>query len=82
MHQFAWDHRIALVSTTTLFATLKTIASIWKIEKQNKNAEKIADEAGKIYDKIFSFLSDMEKIGDNLKKSQKSYDEAWNKLLW
>ena len=37
-------------------ATLKTIHSIWRQEKSNKNAMAIATESGKLYDKMANFL--------------------------
>jgi len=37
LFQFAWDKKIVIVSPTTLLATLRTIESIWKHEKQTLN---------------------------------------------
>jgi DNA recombination protein RmuC len=76
----AWNKRIILVSPSTLLATLKTIASIWKIEMQNKNAEEIARQAGGLYDKFVGFVEDLSKIGEQLTRTQKSYDDAYKKL--
>jgi DNA recombination protein RmuC len=50
LYNFAWDRKIVLVSPTTLLATLRTVNSVWKQEKQIKNALKIAEEAGTMYD--------------------------------
>jgi DNA recombination protein RmuC len=76
----AWNKRIILVSPSTLLATLKTIASIWKIEMQNKNAEEIARQAGGLYDKFVGFVDDLSKVGEQLTRTQKSYDDAYKKL--
>jgi DNA recombination protein RmuC len=76
----AWNKRIILVSPSTLLATLKTIASIWKIEMQNKNAEEIARQAGGLYDKFVGFVEDLSKVGEQLTRTQKSYDDAYKKL--
>ena len=32
--------------------TLKLIAQIWRREKENRNAEKIADQAGRMHDQV------------------------------
>ncbi|MDN5201662.1 DNA recombination protein RmuC [Fulvivirgaceae bacterium BMA10] len=80
LFEYAWEKRIVIVSPTTLLASLRTIASIWKNEKQNKNAQKIAEESGKLYDKLFAFISDLEKIGKGIKNSQSAFDDAMNKL--
>lgn len=61
-------------------ATLRTIASIWKQDKQNKNALKIAEESGRLYDKFVDFVKEMETLGDRLKQAQHSYDTSMNRL--
>jgi DNA recombination protein RmuC len=76
----AWDKRVVIVSPSTLLATLRTIASIWKQERQNRNVLEIARLSGTMYDKFVGFVSDMESIGKNIKQSQSAYDNAINKL--
>lgn len=76
----AWDKRVVIVSPSTLLATLRTIASIWKQERQNKNVLEIAALSGRMYDKFVGFVGDMEGIGKNIKQSQTAYDNALNKL--
>lgn len=76
----AWNKSIVIVTPTTLLAALRTVSSVWKMEKQNKNALKIASESGKMYDKLVGFVSDMKNIGRGLEMAEKSYAEAFNKL--
>ncbi|MHA1540977.1 MAG: DNA recombination protein RmuC [Alphaproteobacteria bacterium] len=80
LHRFAWDRKIVLVGPSTLIATLKTVASIWQLEKQGKNANKIAEEGGKLYDKIVGFVDDMERLKLQMKTTQGTFDSAMNKL--
>jgi len=47
----ALDKNVVLVSTSTLLATLSTVASIWKQEDQKRNVLEIAKESGLLYDK-------------------------------
>lgn len=77
----AWDKRVVIVSPSTLLATLRTIASIWKQERQNRNVLEIARLSGTMYDKFVSFVSDMEGIGKGIKTSQAAYDNAFSKLV-
>ncbi|MDB4923938.1 DNA recombination protein RmuC [Mucilaginibacter sp.] len=77
----AWDRRVVIVSPSTLLATLRTIASIWKQERQNRNVLEIARLSGVMYDKFVGFVGDMEGIGKNIKQSQSAYDNAFNKLV-
>ncbi|MBK0379997.1 DNA recombination protein RmuC [Mucilaginibacter segetis] len=76
----AWDKRVVIVSPSTLLATLRTIASIWKQERQNRNVLEIARLSGDMYDKFVGFVGDMEGIGKNIKQTQDNYDKALNKL--
>ncbi|MGN6395742.1 MAG: DNA recombination protein RmuC [Mucilaginibacter sp.] len=76
----AWDKRVVIVSPSTLLATLRTIASMWKQERQNRNVLEIARLSGAMYDKFVGFVGDMEGIGKNLRQSQTAYDNALNKL--
>lgn len=80
LYNFAWDRKIVLVSPTTLLATLRTINSVWKQEKQIKNALKIAEEAGKMYDKFVNFSVDLVAVGTKMDAAKLSYSEAMNKL--
>jgi DNA recombination protein RmuC len=68
------------VSPSTLLATLRTISSIWKQERQNRNVLEIARLSGSMYDKFVGFITDMENIGKNIRQSQDAYEKAINKL--
>lgn len=78
--QNAYDKKIIIVSPTTLMATLTTVANIWRQEQGIKNAEKIADEAGKLYDKLYGFVEDFEKVGKQMETLRNTYTSADNKL--
>lgn len=80
IYQFAWDKKIVIVSPTTLLATLRTVASIWKQERQVKNALLIAEEGGKMYDKLVLFIADMISIGKKMDGAKEDYVEAMKKL--
>ncbi|MBF7072736.1 DNA recombination protein RmuC [Glaciecola sp. MH2013] len=78
--KLAMDNQIMLVSPTNLLVALRTINNIWQYEYQNQNANKIADQARKMYDKFHGFIVDMEKIGRNLEMTSKTYEQAMGKL--
>jgi DNA recombination protein RmuC len=80
LFNYAWDRKVVIVSPSTLLATLRTIASLWKQERQNRNVLEIARLSGSMYDKFVGFLSDMDSIGRNIRQSQDAYDKALNKL--
>lgn len=76
----AFEHKIVVVTPTTLLATLRTVQNIWRYEQQNENARLIADKAGALYDKIRGFVEDIEKLGNQLATVHKTYDGIVNKL--
>ncbi|MCF7858505.1 MAG: DNA recombination protein RmuC [Candidatus Cloacimonetes bacterium] len=80
IYQYAYNKQIVIVSPSTLLATLRTIAFIWRQESQTKNAMEIARQGGALLDKLNGFIEDLEKIDINLKRSQSAYDDAIKKL--
>ena len=77
---FAWGKRIVVVSPSTLLATMRAVASVWKQEKQAEHAQKIAEEAGKMYDKFVGFTTNLLSVGKQLTSAQTSYDDALKQL--
>jgi DNA recombination protein RmuC len=80
LFQEAFDRNIIIVSPSTLLATLRTVANIWKQEYRHRNVDAIAKQAGDLYDKFVGFLESLEGVGDGLTKAQKNFDEAKNRL--
>ena len=80
LFNFAWDNKVVIVSPSTLLATLRTIASIWKQENQTKNALEIANLGASLYDKFVNFIQDLEKVGKGIETAQVNYNNALNKL--
>ncbi|HNW69731.1 MAG TPA: DNA recombination protein RmuC [Bacteroidales bacterium] len=80
LFNFAWDRKVVMVSPSTLLATLRTIESIWKHEKQTQNAIEIASEGGKLYDKFAGLVEDLKRLGSQIDTVQKTFQEANKKL--
>ena len=80
LQNYAWGKKVILVCPTTLFATLRTVASVWRLELQNKNAQEIAKQGGQLYEKICGFVEDMGVLGRQMGTAQATYDKAMNKL--
>ncbi len=69
-----------LCTAPTLLVTLKTVASLWKQDRQTKNVQAIADRGGALYDKFAGLIDDLEAIGNQLGRTRETYDAAMNKL--
>ena len=76
----ALDNKVAIATPTTLTTQLKTVAAMWRVERQHRNAEEIAARAGALYDKFAGFVADLEDIGARLGQSQKAFEKALGKL--
>lgn len=76
----AWNKNVLLVSPSTLLFVVRTVASLWRQEAQNRNAQDIAKRGAELYDKLAGFVEDMESLGNRLSQAQKDYDGAINKL--
>lgn len=77
----ALENNIIIVSTSTLLATLSTVAFMWKQDNQNKHALEIARQAGALYDKFCSFSDELIKVGSNIDSTKKTYSNAMKKLV-
>jgi DNA recombination protein RmuC len=80
LYFFAQERQIVIVSPSTLLATLRTISSVWKHERQTQNAIEIARRSGALYDKFVGFIEDLQKIKRGIDTSRDAYEAALNKL--
>ena len=76
----ALDRNVVIVTTSTLLATLTTVASIWKQEDQKRNVLEIARQGGALYDKFVGFTEDLVRVGKEMDRAKDSYAQAMNKL--
>jgi DNA recombination protein RmuC len=76
----ALERNIVIVSTSSLLATLRTVAYLWKQEKQAKSVLEIARQSGLLYDKFVAFVDDLRAVGARLDNARSAYDDAMHKL--
>ena len=81
LYEEALTQNIGLVCPSTLLPTLRTVDNLWKVERQGRNAQQIAEEAGRLYDKFVGFEQDLSRLGHALDVAGKAYVEARGKLL-
>jgi len=80
LYLYALERNVALVSPSTLLATLRTVAHLWKIERRNVNATEIAQKAGRLYDYFVALVGEIEAIGVQLEKAQKAQASAMRRI--
>jgi DNA recombination protein RmuC len=80
LHAFALERQVVIVTTSTLLATLQTIASLWRNDDRNRNVAEIADRAGKLYDKFVGFIDDLNEAKSKLDAARNALAGASSKL--
>jgi len=76
----AFEQRVAVVTPSTLYATLKLIEQLWRYERQSENVVKLIDRAGKLHDKFVDFVKSFEEIGRRLDQAKGAYDTSLNRI--
>lgn len=76
----AIERNVAIATPTTLMTVLRTVAAMWRIERQHQNAEEIAKRAGLLYDKFVGFVTSLDGVGQRIQQAQEAYDMARNRL--
>ena len=80
IYQEAYEQSIVLTSPTTLYAILRVVENIWRLERQNQNAAEIARQGGGMYDKVVGFLESFKGIQKHLEQAQRSWEQAKGQL--
>ena len=76
----AFEQRVAVVTPSTLYTTLKLVEQLWRHERQSDNVKKLIDRAGKLHDKVVDFVSAFEEVGQRLNQAQASFETAHNRI--
>ncbi|WP_319381770.1 DNA recombination protein RmuC [Thiomicrorhabdus sp.] len=77
----AFEKRVAVVTPTTLFTSLKTIEQLWRYERQSENTVKLIKRAAEVHDKFVGFIESFEKVGTQFDTAHKTYQKARNQLV-
>jgi len=80
MFEDAFDRRVAVVTPSTLYTTLRLIEQLWRYEHQSENVLKLIDRAGKLHDKVATFVESFEDIGSRLEQARQAYDLSLNRI--
>jgi DNA recombination protein RmuC len=80
LYEEAFRQGVVLCSPTTLLAALQLVGHVWRSEKQNANAQKIAEEAGRLLEKLSAFVGDLDGVGTRLTQAQDAFATARAKL--
>ena len=80
LYTYALSKNIALVSPSTLLATLRTVAHLWRLEDRNLNAAEIARQAGGLYDSFVMLEQELSGVGEALDKAVRIHEGAVKRI--
>ena len=80
LFEFAFSHRVILVTPSTLLAALRTVTNVWKVEKQTKNVLEIARLGGVLHDKLAEFAKGLLLVKARLAQATEAHDESIARL--
>ncbi|HEY3778438.1 MAG TPA: DNA recombination protein RmuC [Rhizomicrobium sp.] len=80
LYAWCWERKVVMVSPSTLFMTMQTVASLWRYERQNDNAQEIARQAGQLFDKLSGVVEELNDVSDKIQKAANAHSEAMKKL--
>jgi DNA recombination protein RmuC len=80
LFSYAWERHVVLVGPSTLLMTMRTVASIWRYERQGQNAQEIARLAGELCDKVRRSLEDLNVVAAKMADAAGAHNEAVKKL--
>lgn len=76
----AYKQGILLVGPTTLLYVIRIINVLWQQERQARNVQEVMDRGTELYEKFVGFVTDMEVLGDSIRKTDQHYTNAMKKL--
>lgn len=80
LYGYALAKNISLVSPSTLLATLRTVAHLWRLERRNVNATEMARVAARLHDNFALLVDELENVGSQLDKAQRAHSSALRRL--
>lgn len=81
LYGWCWSRKVVMVAPSTLFMTMQTIASIWRYERQNENAQAIARQAGQLFDKLVGFVDELNTVSQKIQSAADAHAEAMKRLV-
>ena len=80
LYVHALEKNISIVSPSTLLATLRTVAHLWRLERRNVNAMEIARRAAQLHDNFALLVGELETVGRQLDNAQRAHASALRRL--
>ena len=76
----AYKQGILLVGPTTLLYVIRIVNVLWQQERQARNVREVMEKGSDLYEKFVGFVTDMEVLGESIRKTDHHYTNAMKKL--
>jgi len=80
IYDYAFSRHIMLATPSLLLPLVRTIDNLWKIDKQNKNTDKVIQSLQGLYDKYAGFTKNFLDVKTKIDGAMKSYESAETQL--
>jgi DNA recombination protein RmuC len=75
-----YERNVLLVSPSTLLFVVRTVAHLWRQERQKQNVQEIVNRGAELYDRLVGFVDELKSVGERLEQAKSSYGQALSKL--
>jgi DNA recombination protein RmuC len=76
----SYARNVLLVSPSTLLFVVRTVAHLWRQERQKQNVQEIVNRGAELYDRLVGFVDELKSVGERLEQARTSYGQALSKL--
>ena len=76
LFNYALQHKVLLVSPTSMIGLLRTMELGWRQEKMVERATEIAEAAETLHTRFGKFITDFDAVGSRLSSATKAYNSA------
>ena len=80
LYGYALAKNVSIVSPSTLLATLRTVAHLWRIERRNVNALEFAKVAAQLHDNFAMLIEGIQEVGLRLDRAKTEHDGLLRRL--
>jgi len=80
IYDYAFSRHVIIATPSLLLPMMRTIDNLWKIERQNKNVEKVIASLQGLYDKYAGFTKNFADVRAKLDGAIRSYEGAETQL--
>ena len=81
LFETSYRQGVALAGPTTLLSSLHVVSHVWRSERQTENAQRIAQEAARLIDKLTLAFEAMHEVGERLQRAQQAWDDVRGRLV-